>query len=92
MARARANRAPFPHCRVLGHAWDDHMPSNTRVDLDGWDSALVLRCTRCTTTRIDWLDYAGDVGRRRYDYPDGYKEAPELRPSRAAMRLMLVKR
>lgn len=89
MARARANRAPFPHCRVLGHAWDEYNPR------DGGSRGvqrLTLRCTRCTTTRHDELDRYGNVERRHYAYPDGYKTPSDERPSRAAMRLMLVKR
>lgn len=83
-------RVDFVECKTLGHQWDI-VPGNLS-SLNGWDSALSLRCMRCEAERMDYLDYLGEVGERRYVYPEGYRDAKDIKPSRAAMRLMLVKR
>lgn len=62
----------FLVCRTIGHSWDDN-PGASFVTIFNW--ALPLRCTRCSSERIDYLNLAGEVMSRRYIYPDGYKVA-----------------
>lgn len=81
----------YVECKTLGHAWEEFNPRDGS-GLNGWDSRLTLRCTRCTSTRFDFIDYMGELGDRKYWRPDDYRDAKEVKPSRAALRLMMVKR
>lgn len=86
---ARRRSVGFAECKALGHAWDEYDPR----DAGGrarW--RLTLRCARCGTTRHDDLDHYGELEGRQYAYPDGYRDARDDKPSRAALRLMLVSR
>lgn len=87
----RKRTVAFIECKTLGHAWEEFNPHDDG-DTRGWDSRLTLRCTRCTSTRIDYIDYVGELGDRKYWKPDGYADAKDEKPSRAALRLMMVKR
>lgn len=78
----------YVECKTYGHSWDEYNPSDG--DLDGWAYRLTLRCTRCTTTRHDYLDKAGELGRRHYSYPDGYRDPKEQKRKRPEMRLLIV--
>lgn len=85
---SRARTVSFIECKTYGHSWDEYNPSSNGL-VDSFDR-LTLRCTRCATTRHDYLDRTGDVLHRSYTYPDGYKYAQEeYRPSRAVLRLLL---
>jgi hypothetical protein len=70
-------RDEFVVCRALGHAWDD----NPSAAVDGeWLAfsvgVLALRCTRCTTERLDYIGKDLGVAYRRYLYPDHYQSVP----------------
>jgi hypothetical protein len=60
-------------CRVMRHAWDpipaDFTPS--------FGDAVMLRCMRCGTIRIDVFSrLTGDrLAPPRYDHPPGYRDA-----------------
>jgi hypothetical protein len=84
---SRARTIAYLECKILGHAWDEYNPTVT----DGQASfdRLTLRCIRCATTRHDYFDRVGEIERRNYGYPDGYRDAKDMKPSRAAMRLMM---
>lgn len=88
---AHRNAVAFIECKTIGHAWEQHNPHDDG-DLRGWDSRLTLRCDRCSSTRIDYIDYLGELGDRSYRKPDGYADAKDEKPSRAALRLMMVRR
>lgn len=90
MARGRRHGVQYAECKTLGHAWDEYNPRDGGGGATRW--RLTLRCSRCSTTRHDDLDARGEVVSRQYAYPDGYRDPVELKPSRAALRLMLVKR
>lgn len=85
---ARTNRVGFIGCKTYCHAWDEYNPREDPPT--GTFDRITLRCTRCTTTRHDEFDRNGDMVRRQYGYPDGYREAADSKPSRAALRLMLT--
>jgi hypothetical protein len=74
-------------CRTYGHAWDEFYPDNLGVPLYGW--RLSLRCVRCTAERHDLIDHIGQVGQRRYIYPDDYSLGRDETPTREEMRLSL---
>jgi hypothetical protein len=77
----------FIECKTFGHAWDEYNPGDG--DLNGWFDRITLRCERCGSTRHDYHDNRGELGARKYWTPDGYKDAKDQKPSRAALRLML---
>lgn len=78
----------FIECKTYGHAWFE---SDAVMDNypEGTFDALHLFCDRCKSERHDFFDRVGQLIRRRYWNPDGYKNAVDERPSRAALRLML---
>lgn len=81
----------FIECRTYGHAWDEmsyDLPDDVRPVPEHID-VLSLRCGRCTTRRYDWFNKIGDVVRRRYIYPNGYKRTRDETLPRAVLRLML---
>lgn len=79
----------YIECKTYGHSWDEYNARYADAAPRGTDR-LTLRCTRCGTTRHDTFDkVTGEVETRKYVYPSGYKEAVGVKPSRAALRLML---
>lgn len=85
-AEQRASPITFVDCRIFGHAWE-----STEVDRNpgiGW--YMNLRCTRCNTVRMDIVNRFGAVERRRYVYPDSYKDTD--RWDRSLWRLQFVRR
>ena len=76
-------------CRTYGHAWDEFYPDDLGPPEFGW--RLSLRCTRCTSQRHDTIDHIGQVGQRRYIYPDGYQLSREDTPTRTEFRQSLYK-
>ena len=77
-------------CRTYGHAWEEFYPDDLGEPTFGW--RLSLRCVRCTGQRHDVIDHIGQVGQRRYIYPDGYHIARDETPSREEMRQRMFKR
>ena len=70
-------RDEYVVCRTLGHSWDD----NPTAEVDSeWSSFavgfLALRCTRCTTERLDFIGHDLGVAYRRYRYPTLYQSVP----------------
>lgn len=64
-------------CRTLGHAWDNHPNGEVRSDLfRASRGAIVLRCTRCTTERFDYIANDMSVFQRYYRYPPRYQSIP----------------
>jgi hypothetical protein len=64
-------------CRTIGHSWDD----NPGGQIDGplartSAGVLLLRCTRCTTERFDYINVQMLVFQRYYRYVDGYRSIP----------------
>jgi hypothetical protein len=74
-------------CRTYGHAWDEFYPDNLGIPMYGW--RLSLRCTRCSTERHDVINVRGEVGQRRYLYPDGYQRGRDEQLTREQFRLHL---
>lgn len=83
-------RLEYERCRTYGHAWDEFLPLGKRRA--GWGSRLSLRCVRCMTERHDTVDALGELSVREYVYPDDYRLGADETPTRAAMRLDLLKR
>lgn len=77
-------------CRVYGHAWDEFYPDNLGTPMFGW--RLSLRCIRCTAERHDTIDHIGQVGQRRYIYPEGYQMERDETPTRQEMRQQMFTR
>ena len=76
-------------CRTYGHAWDEYFPDDLGPPMFGW--RLSLRCVRCATERHDIIDHIGQVGQRRYIYPDGYQLAGEEKPTKEELRQNLFR-
>ena len=76
-------------CRTYGHAWDEFYPDNLGTPMFGW--RLSLRCARCTAERHDTIDHIGQVGSRRYIYPQDYQMTRDETPTREEMRLSLFR-
>jgi hypothetical protein len=74
-------------CRTYGHAWDEFYPDNLGVPMFGW--RLSLRCVRCTAERHDTIDHIGQVGARRYIYPEDYQLGRDELPTRTELRTLL---
>lgn len=73
-------------CRGLGHAWDEYSNVTSYFTGPGWH--FTVRCIRCATERHDLIDTrTGELDRRKYKYPDGYKEVE--RTDRADLRLQM---
>jgi hypothetical protein len=69
--------------------WDEFDPQDD--NMAGFSYRITLRCTRCTSTRFDYLDNIGYVASRRYWHPDDYPNVNGREPH-ATMRLIIVKR
>jgi hypothetical protein len=76
-------------CRLRGHHMDEYDPKDG-ADLDGWAGRLTFRCVTCGTTRHDYVDGYGEVGSRRYRWPDGYKVAMQDMPVKPELRLIVL--
>lgn len=64
-------------CRALGHSWEDNPTgqiSPTRAL--GCVGVILLRCTRCTTERNDYIGSDLRVADREYVYPPLYTSIP----------------
>lgn len=65
-------RSEFLFCRTVLHAWEESVADDLEKPGDGW--RFSLKCMRCETRRHDVISYTtGELVRRTYDYPDGYK-------------------
>lgn len=70
---AQGLKDKYLRCRDLGHRWN-----TVHADWNG-DTRLyfrVSRCTDCTTSREQDIDYLGLVQRTTYVYPEGYQAPP----------------
>jgi hypothetical protein len=78
-------------CRTYGHAWDEFTEGSLGPPMLDW--RLSLRCIRCSTQRHDEINLLGEVGSRRYLYPEGYRSAVgEPRMTREDYRQALYER
>lgn len=59
--------AAHVHCRDFGHSWVPHTAARV-----GRGYEVIVRCTRCDTTRHRVLDRFGEVLTNSYHYADGY--------------------
>lgn len=82
-------------CRDLQHAWAPYkggkLTSESRKHIGWWRE---LRCSRCGTTRIEAMNKVGDVVKRQYGYPEGYRleGGGKLTPDeRAKLRIQHIK-
>jgi hypothetical protein len=89
MARINLS-AEYERCRTWGHAWEDFVPFGKRPQ--GWGMRFSLRCIRCTTERHDLIDTLGQLSSRQYVYPDDYSLAKDETPTRAELRLDLLRK
>lgn len=78
----------FLQCRSYGHAWD----SVTIEFLSSfWIDHLV--CERCQTERRDHIrKNSGEVSRRQYKYPEGYRAGKGVRVLASDSRQRLYQR
>ena len=76
-------------CRLRGHHMDEYNPRED-YELGGWAGVLHWRCSTCGTERHDYVDENGEVGRRRYVWPDGYKVAMQDMPVKPELRLIVL--
>lgn len=82
---SRNGSTPYLECRTLRHAWD---PTSTKVGY-----TLSLLCVRCTTERHDEASQAtGELFRRRYIYPKGYRMAASDTPGMEDLRVELMRK
>jgi len=82
-------RFEYEKCRTWGHAWEDFIPNGKRPQ--GWGMRFSLRCERCHTERHDVIDSIGELSQRQYVYPDDYRLSADETPTRAQLRLDLLK-
>jgi hypothetical protein len=63
----------FLRCRDLGHRW-----VNVHADWREVERMYfrVARCSECTTSREQDIDYLGLIHRTTYIYPEGYQAPP----------------
>ncbi len=69
-------RDNYLFCRAVGHAWQEAKPKGLPELESGW--YFVLKCSSCKTRRIDVIGNiiganSGEMQRRKYDYPTGYR-------------------
>lgn len=79
-------------CRTVGHSWDDD-PTGEWNTIFGW--TMQLRCTRCTTQKLEAINNLGEVMARHYRYPNGYRvvrDRPGDRLHRHDFRAELMRR
>jgi hypothetical protein len=82
-------RLEYEKCRTWGHAWEDFIPHGKRPP--DWGQRFSLRCLRCTMERHDVIDSLGQLSTRHYDPPADYSLAADETPTRAQLRLDLLK-
>jgi hypothetical protein len=87
-----AARAEYTTCYTLLHAWERHASMGAPEWPDCTGGVLGLRCVRCGTERYDGLDQWGEVVRRKYEWPDGYRMTADEKPTRQELRLVIIKR
>jgi hypothetical protein len=77
--------AAFLACRDIGHAW---RPLTASFEGEARQYRRVLRCSRCKTDRVQYLNVRGHVESTHYEYPDGYQRPPgsDFGPYDSAMR------
>lgn len=82
----------FLDCRDYGHTW---RARTARWDGDTRAYERTLECSRCSTTRTQWLSAFGTTLKGSYSYPDGYTHTGMGRldgAARDALRLETVTR
>lgn len=73
--RKQRREADYTVCRTFGHSWD-HIGTDVT---DRGDDVIGLRCTRCAMLRHDIVDdRTGDLIRRGYTPPAGYRETEKM--------------
>ena len=68
----------YVECKTIGHSWDNN-PTGV-VDSALFRSSIacmMLRCTRCTTERYDYIAKDFTVWKRYYRYPKKYTTVPK---------------
>jgi hypothetical protein len=91
MARRWMN-LQFVECKTWGHAWDEYNAADN-PPRGSFRWRMTLRCTRCYTTRHDYLDATGHVVSRKYGYADGYRDARGAeKPTRDEMRIVIIRK
>jgi len=68
----------FVTCKTIGHSWDKNL--NGQVDSSLFRTSIgcmMLRCTRCTTERFDYIAKDFTVWKRYYRYPKKYTTVPK---------------
>lgn len=81
----------FLYCREMGHNWRPH--SAGRYADGGFER--ILRCSRCTTKRVQEITSRGVVLRNQYIHPEGYLSKGMGRivgEGRGVLRLEAIKR
>ena len=76
----------YINCRSFGHSWK---PTEITADT-GWGYGIEVECTVCKMHRLDTINSRGEVGKRRYMQPDGYRN-PDV-PERTKYRKELLRR
>jgi len=76
----------YVDCRTFGHSWVS-VEANSNPTI-GW--YMVARCERCGTVRKDIVNRFGIVERRRYEYPDSYKDTDHW--TRSDWRMQFLRR
>ena len=67
----------FVICRTIGHSWDKNPNGIVNSAFFRVSSGvLMLRCTRCTTERYDYIGHDNTVFQRYYRYPQHYTTIP----------------
>lgn len=90
MARRWMNHQ-YTECKTWGHAWEDFDSADT--PRGAFRYRETLRCIRCFTQRIFYLDAEGNPVSKRYIYANGYRDAKDTeKPTRPEMRILLIKR
>lgn len=86
-------QSDFEHCRTFRHTWDLQSLALATDGMHGVFGLAKLRCTCCTTSRVDEFDADGELLYRNYTYPAGYSWAGEdEKPTLRELRLRLLTR
>lgn len=90
MARRWMNYS-FIECKTWGHSWESFDSADT--PRGPFRYRETLRCIRCQTQRIYYLDAELNIVSKRYIYADGYRDARGAdKPTRNEMRVLIIKR
>lgn len=77
----------YQKCRgPYRHSFDDYIPGIGEGISAPWGQRLYLRCTRCGMRRHDTFDILGNLQKRRYIPPPGYKLAKDEVPTLQELR------